>query len=391
MIEKYAKLDRTLDKTIIVNLYIFAAAMPFSIALTQISLGLALLAWIGRLLVTRGAQVRRLSIEWAFLAYIAAEVLSLIFSTNFSQSFIYLKRLLLIPIVYLVAFNIRDSKHLKNILVVFLVSLTLYSLTGIYSFFQHPMLRVRHVHNSMTAGGITMIASVLAFAAFSLGKEVKQKLLLSGVLIINLICLLLTNTRGSWLGFLFAMLFIIFYTNRKMLIAVPFVVVLFYFLSPAAFSYRLQHFFDPRMSTNAKRLVWWQTGWEIFKDHPIVGIGDVSTTEMFKKYAPPYIKEYIGHMHSNYVHIAVTLGTVGFIAFMYMIIWLFIRLYQLMYLFRPRGDLFYLISLAALAVYLAFNINGFFEWNFGDAEIITMIWFMMGMSFAALQLQNEKR
>ena len=48
-----------------------------------------------------------------------------------------------------------------------------------------------------------------------------------------------------------------------------------------------------------------------------------------------------------------------------------------------RGLLFASGMAAATAVFLAFNINGFFEYNFGDAEIITMIWFCTGVSLAA--------
>jgi len=362
--------------------------MPFSIALTQISIGFALLAWLGRLLITKGARVRPLSIEWGFLAYIAAELLALIFSTNFSQSFIYLKRLLLIPVVYLMAFNLKDDRHLRTILTVFFVSLSIYSLWGVLSYFHNPTVRVRHIQNSMTAGGITMVASILGVTIFAVFKDKKLRLISGTMAIINLACLLLTNTRGSWLGFFFALLLIIFYTNRKMLIAIPVLIVAFYFLSPAAFSYRLKHFFDPKMSTNAKRLQWWHVGWEIFKDHPIVGIGDVSTTEEYKKYAPPGTKEYIGHMHSNYVHIAVTLGTIGLIAFLYMIILIFVRLFAILSQYRARSDVLFAAILVALATFLAFNINGFFEWNFGDAEVITMIWFVLGVAFALPQLEG---
>jgi hypothetical protein len=45
-------------------------------------------------------------------------------------------------------------------------------------------------------------------------------------------------------------------------------------------------------------------------------------------------------------------------------------------------DLLRTWTLASLAVFLAFNLNGFFEWNFGDAEVITIVWFVMGLALA---------
>ena len=178
------------------------------------------------------------------------------------------------------------------------------------------------------------------------------------------------------------MILIFFFTNRKLLWLVPVLIISFYFLAPDAFQYRVKHMFDPHMSTNAKRLTWWHTGWEIFKDHPIVGIGDVSTQKMYKKYVSADVKELIGHFHSNYVHIAVTLGSIGFLAFLYMITIIFQVLLRIRNSFSTLNDLSAAWALAALAIFLAFNINGFFEWNFGDAEVIMLIWFTTGLSIA---------
>ena len=234
------------------------------------------------------------------------------FSTNFTQSFIFLKRLLLIPIVYLIAHNTTNEKQFKHIVILFLISISLYSFSGILSYFQNPSLRVRHIQNSMTAGGITMVGSLVSLAIFAVVKKPKWRYIALFLSAINILCLFLTNTRGSWLGFLVGMILIFFFTNRKLLWLVPVLIISFYFLAPDAFQYRVKHMFDPHMSTNAKRLTWWHTGWEIFKDHPIVGIGDVSTQKMYKKYVSADVKELIGHFHSNYVHIAVTLGSIGF-------------------------------------------------------------------------------
>jgi hypothetical protein len=39
-------------------------------------------------------------------------------------------------------------------------------------------------------------------------------------------------------------------------------------------------------------------------------------------------------------------------------------------------------ALGASGSYLAFLISGLTEWNFGDHEIITMVWFMLAISIA---------
>jgi O-antigen ligase len=158
-----------------------------------------------------------------------------------------------------------------------------------------------------------------------------------------------------------------------------------YLVVPNSQMARVQRFFDPTWETNANRLMWWRTGVEIFKHYPIVGIGDVGTEKMYIHYRLHPNEEPTGHMHNNFIHIAVTLGLLGLTAFTFMIIRIFIFLWHV----RRQADsdqLLAAIALGAFAVFVAFNINGFFEWNFGDAEVITAIWFVVGWAVAAWRL-----
>ncbi|HNW59743.1 MAG TPA: O-antigen ligase family protein [bacterium] len=372
-------LDARLERITRWSLYLFAAAMPFAIALTQIAVATAAIAWMMRLWYTRSLQWPRLGVEWGFVAFIAAELLACIFSTHLSQNLIYLKRLLLIPIVYIVAANCSGERELRRLGMIFTGAIALYSLWGIGSFLLHPSLRVRHIQNSMTAGGITMVGAVVAmvFALRLPGR--RDRLLMAAAAAVSLGCLILTSTRGSWVGFFAAALVILIVQQRKLLLILPVIALAFYLLSPAGFSQRMRHIFDPTWGTNAKRVHWWSVGWEIFKDHPVVGIGDVGTTPMYTRYAPPGEKELIGHFHSNYVHIAVTLGAIGLTAFLFMVLTILVRLAQRLKACVRGPGWSSAWALAALAAAIAFHINGFFEWNFGDQEIITMIWFITGI------------
>jgi O-antigen ligase len=384
------KTDSTLETIQTWALYVFAFAMPFSIALTQIAIGVAALAWLMRLFWLKTISFERLGLEWAFLLFVLAALVSTIFSTNVPQSVIFLKRHLLIPIVYIVATSIKNRRLLLYMLFLFALSTALYSVTGIVSYFMDPSLRVRHVHNSMTAGGITMLGALVGWGcALCWHDRLKWFFLASGV--INLFCLILTSTRGSWLGFGAGLLIIMFMANKKLLLTIPVMVAIVLLLQPAEFSHRVQHMFDPTWRTNAKRIHWWSIGWEIFKDHPVVGIGDVSTQTMYKQYAPPHESEGVGHFHSNYVHIAVIMGTIGLIAFLNMMITLMIRLVQRLKTGFIKYSLGWASVISALSAWVAFNINGFFEWNYGDQEVITILWFLIGLGFITLSDSNNSK
>jgi hypothetical protein len=42
--------------------------------------------------------------------------------------------------------------------------------------------------------------------------------------------------------------------------------------------------------------------------------------------------------------------------------------------------------LGALASYLGFQVNGLFEWNFGDAEIAMLLWLTVGLALSAQKI-----
>jgi hypothetical protein len=144
---------------------------------------------------------------------------------------------------------------------------------------------------------------------------------------------------------------------------------------------RLSSFIDPYYPTNYSRLVLWRAGWEIFKDYPLFGVGDIGLAKVYADYKPPYDKKIEGHLHSNYFHSLATLGAIGFIAIMFLFIKIFLVPLSLVKKLRqiPFASSF---SLGAIGGYVSFLAAGLTEYNFGDHEVITMVWFTLALSIA---------
>ncbi len=144
---------------------------------------------------------------------------------------------------------------------------------------------------------------------------------------------------------------------------------------------RLLSIWDPYLPSNYTRFALWRAGWEMFKDHPIVGVGDIDLREYYIKYKRPYDKEIQGHMHNNFVHVLVTLGAFGFIA----VVFLFTKIiFFELKIYKERKTIPFLssYSLGAIGCFAAFLFSGLTEMNFGDHEIITLVWFTLGLNFA---------
>lgn len=152
---------------------------------------------------------------------------------------------------------------------------------------------------------------------------------------------------------------------------------------------RLLSSVDLYIPSNFARLALWRAGWLIFKDYPLVGVGDIDLADLYKQYKRNFDKEIQGHLHNNYIHLLVTLGIFGFVAVMFLLLKIFIvhiKNYSVL-----KGEPFAAsYALGAAGSFVAFLASGLTEWNFGDHEIITMIWFMLALSIAFVKYRKDK-
>ncbi len=144
---------------------------------------------------------------------------------------------------------------------------------------------------------------------------------------------------------------------------------------------RLLSIFDPYYPSNTVRFELWKAGWKMFKDHPLFGVGDIDLQKLYKQYKKPYDKELQGHMHNNFIHILVTLGLFGFLAFCYLIFKI-ISIEWKIYKETKNVPFISSYAIGALAAFCAFLVAGLTEMNFGDHEIITLVWFSFGLNYA---------
>jgi O-antigen ligase len=125
----------------------------------------------------------------------------------------------------------------------------------------------------------------------------------------------------------------------------------------------------------------WKTGVRIIEDHPLFGIGDVGTETVWNRYSDPGWT-WEGHLHNNLIMWLVTLGAVGCTV----IVWIFVRMWRVFSRIERKFRDDWLagsLALGGLAVIVGFQVNGLFEWNFGDAEIITLMWAILGLVLVA--------
>jgi O-antigen ligase len=133
-------------------------------------------------------------------------------------------------------------------------------------------------------------------------------------------------------------------------------------------------------------------GARMIRDHPWFGVGPERIREEFPRYyqgndlvfdrtrvtaqrdgADVF---YYGHLHSNVLQIAAERGLLCLTAFF----WLLLELYRsLIRRLKASDEASRWMPLSALAALTGFVVSGFFEYNFGDSEVLLLLLFIVSI------------
>ncbi len=361
------------------------AATTFSIALSSIALGAAGVFWLFALWRTRGRTFVPTTLDKLFLAYCCVELVVSIASPEPGHSFYNARRLLLLLIVQLVLFGAWERRSLERFFWGIAGCASLVSLFELFSFTSvgGHFVRLSLFQYFLTEGGIKMIALLLLTPFVVDGRVPGRRRVAALIAALPLFAgLILNQTRSSWLGFVAGIAVLGILRDRRLLIALGVIIVLFALFAPADLHERAASIFDPSMSSNITRIHMISTGWRMFLDHPLTGFGDVDLRKYYVTYTTPLDEAEGGHLHNNIMQLLVTLGGIGFLVMM--AIFVVIAMIGLKSARRARGDwLAANVALGSFAAYIGFHVNGLFEWNFGDQEIAVLLWALVGMMIVA--------
>jgi O-antigen ligase len=198
--------------------------------------------------------------------------------------------------------------------------------------------------------------------------------------------LLGSYTRSAWIGTFVGFTVLVAFTRARWLSGLAALVLALVLFLPAGYRERATSIFDPKSHWNVERLFLWDAGWRIFREHSVTGVGLQDLRPWVERYRSPEAHEPPhGHMHNIYLQVAVTMGIVGLVALAALMVGLFRTAGRGLRgdLRAPPDRLGVAIRLAAVASLAGFFTAGLFEWNFGDEELLDLLFVLVGMAAAA--------
>lgn len=381
--------------------FIAAVAPLFSIAACDTLMGFALLT----LLLSR-ERLRFPPIKLPLALFFLGTVVSLLLSADPVAGLPQIRKFYVFAIVLLVYSVFRELDTVRRLVLACVGAATLSAGLSLVQFqqkwHQAHLLGVPFypyyvgerttgfMSHWMTFGGGMMIVLLLLAAFLFFSPVAKRWLVLwLGCAVIISIAIVLGFTRSIWLGSTAGGLFLLWYWRRKLILAVPVLLVLLLWLGPASLRERFDSLVHPHgeIDSNQQRIVTWRTGWRMIEAHPWFGLGPEEIAPNFERYVPadvgrPLPEGWYGHLHNIYLQYAAARG----IPTMLVMMWLLGKiLFDFLRALRRRAPFpgaWYVYG--AVAVLLAILVEGFFEMNLGDSEVLTLFLVVVAGGYVVL-------
>ena len=281
---------------------------------------------------------------------------------------------------FIITLAVREAERVKKVLIFSFAGIAMGGLCVVYQglggdaraagFFGHPMT---------FAGYLCIYLPLLFVLLFEKSVSVRGRWFTGGLVILLSAALLFNATRGAWLAVVctISLLLLYYLTQRKKLAAV----ILCCLLAVGAgltqyppLVQRAQSITDTTNQSNHERLLIWHSAYEMFKDHPVMGVGLGQYKDNYqKKYISPEAKEpLLSHAHNNFMQMLAENGLIGFAGFMTLIScfigYAFKRFWQ-------EGNPYALMMCASA---LALVLQGLTEYNFGNGAVMKSFWLVQG-------------
>ena len=359
----------------------FAAASVASIAL-QISI------WVAVALFLFAHYKDKKKFEWpkglfsvATLIFLFTFFLGAILGTNPANSFHSVHKYLTFLLIFPLGAMALEPKEIEKLLSAFLYGATVCAVFGIG---KHFILRQERIDSfsgdKMVFGGLLMVS--LLILVFFLKNNPRNIVWWTMVPLLGT-ALLLTQTRGAWLGFIAGFILWAYRFNKKWLLAGVVILGSLPFLLPPALQERIKSIGDiwvhfgadhQIQSANNERVFIWTSGFKIIKDYPF-GIGQGNMEDVFPKYRNPNSTEWIiPHLHNNFLQILAQNGWIGLAAYLF---WIVVY-YGTALSFRLDDQETQTLNWTFLCVFTAILVWGMTEFTFSH-QFMNVQFFLLGL------------
>jgi len=385
---------QVLDRIIDVAIVVFLICSVVSITGAQAAILVAQAAWLVKLVRAPDKRALHFPLLLPMATFYLASVLASATAANPWLSFKDLRNIFEPAFFFLLVNHVSGDERAATLSYILIAAATLMAVYGLtQSMSEGAAFRVHGTMSIyMTFAGILMLSALVVMAQLLFFPRGRWFWGLVGSLALLIAALVMTHTRGAWIGFAAGAALILGCRQKRLLLALPVAAVAIFLAAPAAVRARIHSIVDPQDVTARERLYMWGTGVQIVRDHPWTGVGINGVKGVYQAYKHPNaVRDQRTHLHSNLFQIAAERGLIGVACWL----WIWVAFYrQTWMIFRglepgtPRASALVVGSLASIT---GFQVAGLFEFTFGDSEVIMLVYFLMALPYVVMGVDRKAR
>lgn len=327
---------------------------------TEVVVGLALAACLMRAIARRQIRVELPRLVVPLLVFLGTLCLSLLAANSLPDSIKEIIKWVEVLAIYLMVANYMDEHWSQALLVVILGTGVLVALHGIYQFlFQvgpegfvlfdrfmraHGTFEQPNPYGGYLGLTLPLALGLLAAGILRVNGGIRRTWMIGAgaSAALMLVALIMSWSRGAWLGLAAASaamaIAVVARGGRAAVLSTALAILFVYFLLagglarvPQSIVQRFSDFVpylgvldvEGKEITDAnfavlERVAHWQAAWEMWTDHPWIGVGIGNYASVYPRYALPLWPLALGHAHNYYLNIAAEAGILGLLAYLYL-------------------------------------------------------------------------
>ncbi len=309
-----------------------------------------------------------------------------------------------IAFVFLVIRALNTEDKIKTAITVFATAGLFVSLYGIYQqffgdnlghawlddeMFEAITVRVYSTLENPNVLGEYLLLVLPLCAGMVWGcKKWLSKLYFGGIFCVATLCMIFTQSRGCWLGLLFAAAIFIVLVDKRFIILGVIGLCALPFVLPESIITRFTSIGDLSDSSSSYRMYIWLGTINMLKDFWMYGIGLGSTA--YNQVYPFYSFSNIiaPHAHNLYLQIMCETGITGLIVFL-LFIFITLKKIYLGFLADKKG-LYGILCASVIAGLLGFLLQGMFDYVWYNYRVFLIFWIFIGIGIACGRVLSDK-
>lgn len=329
-------------------------------------------------------------------------LLMLVFFINMLISYDVLKSIqvflvyfVLMSMYFVITNTVTSKKEIYSLLKVFVISGTLVALYGFMQYlfgwdtqnawideemFEQISIRVYStLENPNVLGEYFLLAIPIGVGLFWKNKKALPKLFYLLCTAAMFVCLILTQSRGCWLGILFSAGVFISFINAKLWGILIIALLLAPLFLPQSIISRFTSIGNLEDSSTSYRVFIWLGTLALLRDFWLygIGLGDGAFSQVYPFYS--YSSIVAPHAHNLFLQMITEVGVLGLIIFVIFILTALIKMIQIFVRCGNKSENG-VMTVAILSAILGFMLQSMFDYTFYNYRVVGIFFFVIAIA-----------